>query len=304
MPRLFPVRHFYFFSDYTYFNIIRMFAFPCDSEHKAQEARARLKMDAQVLLRINAQEERFLPVEIKVGMLMEQAAMRMRASAIVGDRIAKLDDAIRVRALLAIIREKTSGCGQGSSSSASDDADGKREGSSNPSSPVTTACRAGVVCASQPGEEDNDIFTRMAVSAMKTVLFQISEESKPESAKDVEDLYEGLVTTAELSLAAAEGFPTLDVDSLMSLKQARYRKLAAARHRFLVSLCKLILWYDMTLQSIILFSIYTSAVALVQRTAGATTNVLWFLDRRLHCGVLCIQCTTAVRVQSTVSSIV
>lgn len=46
------------------------------AEHKHKAA----DMDAQALMRINAQEELMFPVEIKVKMLMEQAGMRARAS--------------------------------------------------------------------------------------------------------------------------------------------------------------------------------------------------------------------------------
>ncbi len=61
-------------------------------------------LDPHSLLRINGHEEAFLPVEVKVAWLSSQASMRSRASAMVGRRISQLDDAIRVRALLAIIR--------------------------------------------------------------------------------------------------------------------------------------------------------------------------------------------------------
>lgn len=222
------------------------------------------KMDAQALLRINAEEDHFLPVEIKVRMLMEQAAMRMRASAMVGERISKLDDVIRVRALLAIIREKigatagqpsrdsaTTSSGRSSSMSSiiSSSSTTEERGDSSPDSKdessegpapveaeeVTSSVTAIDRCA-LPSEEDLAMFTRMAVSSTKVVLFQLAQEGEVEGAKDVFDVYEGLLTTSALSQAAAEGFPSMNVDSLMSPRHSCYRRLLAARHRFLVSL--------------------------------------------------------------------
>ncbi|CAM9427746.1 unnamed protein product, partial [Laminaria digitata] len=216
-------------------------------------------MDAQALLRINAQEDHFLPVEIKIGMLMEQAAMRMRASAMVGERISKLDDVIRVRALLAIIREKigategqqqpeaattTSSSRSSSISSNSREELGEispdsKEGdcSQDPAPPeaeeATSSATASDRC-SVPSEEDLAMFTRMAVSSTKVVLFQLAQEGEAEGAKDVFDVYEGLLTTSALSKAAAEGFPSMNVDSLMSPRHSCYRRLIAARHRFLL----------------------------------------------------------------------
>lgn len=222
-------------------------------------------MDPEALMRINAQEELFLPVEIKVKMLMEQASMRMRASTMIGERISMLDDVIRVRALLAIIRQGRQ------------HVEGKvtftprqemRETTSSPAASLTIA--ESLPCAEEPGEstseghvEEEDVtaarmseevpshpkrerfvpcgkaememFTRMAVSALKTVLFQLAEEGSAEGAKDLSTIYEGLVTTEALSEEAAEGFPSLDVDSLLDLKHARYRKVVVSRHRFLVS---------------------------------------------------------------------
>ena len=90
-------------------------------------------------------------------------------------------------------------------------------------------------CNHLPSEEDLDMFTRMAVSSTKVVLFQLAQEAGVEGAKDVFDLYEGLLTTSALSRAAAEGFPAMNVDSLMSPRHSCYRRLVAARHRFLVS---------------------------------------------------------------------
>lgn len=231
---------------------------------------AHWKMDAQALLRINAQEDHFLPVEIKVRMLMEQAAMRMRASAMVGERISKLDDVIRVRALLAIIREKTAAtegqqqqqdaaeagatpsCSRSSSSSITSRGEERGDISSSPDNADSEECSqepplaegeevapsAAPIdkrCNHLPSEEDLDMFTRMAVSSTKVVLFQLAQEAGVEGAKDVFDLYEGLLTTSALSRAAAEGFPAMNVDSLMSPRHSCYRRLVAARHRFLVS---------------------------------------------------------------------
>lgn len=211
------------------------------------------KMDAQALLRINAQEDHFLPVEIKIRMLMEQAAMRMRASAMVGERISKLDDVVRVRALLAIIREKlgategqpprdaATACSSRSSSTeerGDSSPDSKDESSEGPAplerEEVTSSVTAIDRCP-LPSEEDLAMFMRMAVSATKVVLFQLAQEGGVEGAKDVFDVYEGLLTTNALSRAAAEGFPSINVDSLMSPRHSCYRRLLAARHRFLVS---------------------------------------------------------------------
>lgn len=220
------------------------------------------KMDAQALLRINAEEDHFLPVEIKIRMLMEQASMRMRASAMVGERISKLDDVIRVRALLAIIREKI-GATEGQtprdsatatssrsdsissigSSAAEERGDSPPEHSKDESSEEPAPVEAEEVTSSVtatdrcdlPSEEDLAMFTRMAVSSTKVVLFQLAQEGEVDGAKDVFDVYEGLVTTNDLSRAAAEGFPSMNVDSLMSPRHSCYRRLLAARHRFLVS---------------------------------------------------------------------
>lgn len=205
-------------------------------------------MDARALLRINAQEEHFLPVELKVRMLMEQAAMRMRASAMVGERISKLDDVIRVRALLAIIREKSRGpeeaapAAAAATATAKEQAPAARGGAAEKGTQAAAPPAEVAVCvgehtggSSPPDAEDAEMFARMAVSAMKTVLFQVADEGAAESAKDVLDVYEGLMTTDDLALAAAEGFPELCVETLMSLKHSCYRKLVAARHRFLVS---------------------------------------------------------------------
>ena len=220
------------------------------------------KMDAQALLRINAEEDHFLPVEIKVRMLMEQAAMRMRASAMVGERISKLDDVIRVRALLAIIREKigatdgqpsrdsgtTSSRSSSISSSISSSTteergdsspDSKDENSEGPAPVEAEEVTSSVTAIDRcplPSEEDLAMFTRMAVSSTKVVLFQLAQEGEVDGAKDVFDVYEGLLTTSALSRAAAEGFPSMNVDSLMSPRHSCYRRLLAARHRFLVSL--------------------------------------------------------------------
>lgn len=193
-------------------------------------------MEAQALLRINAHEARFLPVELKVRMLMEQAGMRMRASAMVGERISQLDDVVRVRALISIVSEGTkpsppappasAGAGAGAAAKEIDDEPDKREGGA----PIE-----GKNPRRLPTVEEMEMFKRMAVSAVKTVLFQIADEAEAEIAKDVIDVYEGLITTEDLCLKAAEGFPTLNVDSLLSSKHLRYHKLLASRHRYLVS---------------------------------------------------------------------
>lgn len=191
-------------------------------------------MEAQALLRINAHEARFLPVELKVRMLMEQAGMRMRASAMVGERISQLDDVVRVRALVSIVSEgakptpspPSAGAGAGAATKEINDEPDGREGGE----PLE-----GKNSRRVPTVEEMEMFKRMAVSAVKTVLFQIADEAEAEIAKDVVDVYEGLITTEDLCLKAAEGFPTLNVDSLLSSKHLRYHKLLASRHRYLVS---------------------------------------------------------------------
>lgn len=216
-------------------------------------------LDAASLLKINAEEDRFLPVEIKVHMLMEQAAMRMRASAIVGEQISKLDDVIRVRALLAIIREKSRDA-QGhceSSSDCEDSGSGTDDEARKSGAEESGHDDEASVARHVPplGPEDREMFTRMAVSAMKTVLFQLSEEGAVDGAKDVFDLYEALVSTDDLALAAAEGFPMLGVDTVMSVKHACYRKLVAARHRFLVSGFSLLLYPALEKMRLLLLSL-------------------------------------------------
>lgn len=193
-------------------------------------------MEAQALLRINAHEARFLPVELKVRMLMEQAGMRMRASAMVGERISQLDDVVRVRALISIVSEgikptlpPSVSPGAGAAAKETDDVPDGREGGEG-GEPIE-----GKNSRRVPTVEEMEMFKRMAVSAVKTVLFQIADEAEAEIAKDVIDVYEGLITTEDLCLKAAEGFPTLNVDSLLSSKHLRYHKLLASRHRYLVS---------------------------------------------------------------------
>lgn len=192
-------------------------------------------MDAQALLRINAEEETFLPVEIKVRMLMEQASMRMRASAMVGKRISQLDDVIRVRALLAIIRAKS---GTPKKAEASSCSAATAAGCTVEDPPPSSADACSPRATDGPNAEDLLMFTRMAVSALKTVLFQMADEGAAETAKDLFDVYDGLVTTDELNLAASEGFPLLGVDNLLLSEHVCYRKLACSRHRFLVSACR------------------------------------------------------------------
>lgn len=182
-------------------------------------------------MRINAHEERLLPVELKVRMLMQQASMRMRASAMVGERISMLDDVIRVRALFAIIREK-----KAATRAASKEATEAAETTTKASHSRSSSCASSPATRLPPSDEEAVMFTRMAVSALKTVLFQLADEGAAESSKlDLSQLYDGLVSTDAIGLDASEGFPTLDVDSLMSLKHARYRKVVTSRHRFLVS---------------------------------------------------------------------
>lgn len=185
-------------------------------------------MDPQSLIRINAHEERLFPVELKVRMLMEQASMRMRASAMVGERIALLDDVIRVRALLAIVRQK-----KNDGDEASKDATKTRSSSGSCESYAAEKCPPST--RTPPTEEEYMMYTRMAVSALKTVLFQLVDEGAADSSKDLSQVYDGLVSTDDLAVTASEGFPTLDVDSLLSREHARYRKVVTARHRFLVS---------------------------------------------------------------------
>lgn len=194
-------------------------------------------MDAHALLRINAEEETFLPVEIKVRMLMEQASMRMRASAMVGKRISQLDDVIRVRALLSIIRAKS---GTPKKAEASSCPAATAAGSSVEDPPPSSADACSPRGTDEPNAEDTLMFTRMAVSALKTVLFQLADEGAAETAKDLFDVYDGLVTTDELTLAASEGIPFLGVDNLLLSEHACYRKLACSRHRFLVSAGRLL----------------------------------------------------------------
>lgn len=190
-------------------------------------------MDAQALMRINAQEENMFPVEIKVKMLMEQAGMRMRASRMVGERISQLDDVIRVRALLGIV-------GQNRRKAEKDNSGTERKQQTTDASKT----RAAAACAPSPrardrfapcGEADLAVFSRMAVSSMKTVLFQLAEEGMVDGAKDLSVMYDGLVTTAALNADASEGFCALDVDSLLSAEHSTYRKLIVSRHRYLVS---------------------------------------------------------------------
>ena len=189
-------------------------------------------MEAQALLRINSNEARFLPVELKVRMLMEQAGMRMRASAMVGKRISQLDDVIRVRALMAIVIRATEASNEAAASEAvSGPSDLRGEAREEPAGPCL-----GPSMRCPPSADEVDMFARMAVSGIKTVLFQIVEEAEAETAKDIIDAYDGLITTEDLCLAAAEGFPNLNVDSLLLAKHLRYRKLVASRHRYLVSL--------------------------------------------------------------------
>lgn len=222
-------------------------------------------MESHALLRINAFEEAFLPVEVKVGWLTSQASMRSRASAMVGSRISQLDDAIRVRALISIIRSAAPATAADSATpppsfAASPAAVGaaaaaqkqeqepgkatKRPAQASPSSSSSQeGCnvprghmRTGSVAQTVPVPEDLELFARMAVAKMKAVLFQLASdaEKKERQGKDVFDLYEGLVTSEALEKAAEAGFPALDVDTILLPKHFRFRSLIAARHRYLV----------------------------------------------------------------------
>lgn len=185
-------------------------------------------MDPESLVRINAHEDRLFPVELKVKMLMEQASMRMRASAMVGERISLLDDVIRVRALMEIVRHRSD----------ADEASEATRGTRRCSTGSCDSSSSDALCPATrtpPTKEELVMYTRMAVAALKTVLFQLVDEGAADSSKDLSQLYDGLVSTDELSLDASEGFPTLDVDSLLSREHLRYRKLVTSRHRFLVS---------------------------------------------------------------------
>lgn len=260
-------------------------------------------MESHALLRINAREEEFLPVEVKVDWLSKQASMRSRASAMVGRRISQLDDVIRVRALFAIIRSTTAspppaatatvsppaaGVGAAAAaaaactaadadtvpdaapdaaSAAQDEQAVGKEQTTAPSqgAPATVAvtpsptppaeeglgevlmrlvrtgstrhfCTATAAPAPPPRSQELEVFLRMAVSRMKDVLFQLAsdDEKKERGDRCLFDVYEGLLTSETLYNAAKEGFPTLDVDTVMLPKHFRYRSLIAARHRFLV----------------------------------------------------------------------
>lgn len=195
-------------------------------------------MEARSLMRINAHEERLFPVGIKVKMLMEQASMRMRASRMVGERISQLDDVIRVRSLLCIVgQSKRKLDAVDSTSTPRSYKDHSNQGT-NPSSSTAVPRSEGEgtgACFAPCGEADIAEFTRMAVSSMKTVLFQVVDEDAVDNAKDISLLYEGLITTAALKADAAEGFCNLDVDSLLSAEHTTYRKLVVSRHRYVVS---------------------------------------------------------------------
>lgn len=205
-----------------------------------------MELEPHALLRINAHEEIFLPVEVRVEWLSKQAALRMRASAMVGSRISQLDDAIRARALLSIVQQPPATTpaaeSQGPEALSARGADAPED---------ERASREGCVAVGQGQQHarhgssepmldarDLEVIARMAVAKIKVVLFQLaSPEEKKErlqQGKDVFDVYEGLLTSEDLEQAAKEGFPTLDVDTLMHPKHFRYRSLIAARHRFLV----------------------------------------------------------------------
>ncbi|CAM9608721.1 unnamed protein product, partial [Ectocarpus sp. 12 AP-2014] len=208
-------------------------------------------LDSRSLLRINAHEESFLPVEMKVGWLSRQASMRSRASAMVGSRISQLDDAIRVRALLSILQSSSatttpaarpetppSGAGASSVAKIAQDScsasEGEEGGRSRPKGKRHVRTDSGP----PPDLQDLEVFARMAVAKIKVVLFQLASPAevreREQQGKDVFDVYEGLLTSEALAKAAKEGFPTLDVETLMLPAHFRYRSLVAARHRYLL----------------------------------------------------------------------
>ncbi|CAN0348479.1 unnamed protein product, partial [Ectocarpus sp. 8 AP-2014] len=211
-------------------------------------------LDSRSLLRINAHEESFLPVEVKVGWLSRQASMRSRASAMVGSRISQLDDAIRVRALLSILqssssvtttppaaRPETPPSGAGASSSAAkiaQDSCSASEGEEGSASRPKGKRHVRTDSGPPPDLQDLEVFARMAVAKIKVVLFQLASPAevreREQQGKDVFDVYEGLLTSEALAKAAKEGFPTLDVETLMLPAHFRYRSLVAARHRYLL----------------------------------------------------------------------
>lgn len=208
-------------------------------------------LDSRSLLRINAHEESFLPVEVKVGWLSRQASMRSRASAMVGSRISQLDDAIRVRALLSILQQSSSltttpatapetpPSGGAPSSAATAEgscpATERDEGRSRPNGKRHVRTGSGP----PPNQQDLEVFARMAVAKIKVVLFQMASAAevreREQQGRDVFDVYEGLLTSEALEKAAKEGFPSLDVETLMLPAHFRYRSLVSARHRYLVS---------------------------------------------------------------------
>lgn len=209
-------------------------------------------LDSRSLLRINAHEESFLPVEVKVGWLSRQASMRSRASAMVGSRISQLDDAMRVRALLSILqsssattttpatRPETPSSGAGASSAAkiAQDSCSGSEGEEGSRSRPKGKRHVRTDSGTPPDLQDLEVFARMAVAKIKVVLFQLASPAevreREQQGKDVFDVYEGLLTGEALAKAAKEGFPTLDVETLMLPAHFRYRSLVAARHRYLV----------------------------------------------------------------------
>lgn len=195
-------------------------------------------MEARSLMRINAHEERLFPVGIKVKMLMEQASMRMRASRMVGERISQLDDVIRVRSLLFIVgqsKRKLDAVNSTSTPRSCKDQSNKDIDSSSSTATPGSGEEGKGGCFTPCDETDIVEFTRMAVSSMKTVLFQLVDEGAVDNAKDLSLLYEDLITTVALKAAAAEGFCDLHVDSLLSTEHTTYRKLVVSRHRYLVS---------------------------------------------------------------------
>ncbi|CAM9391226.1 unnamed protein product [Ectocarpus sp. 12 AP-2014] len=208
-------------------------------------------LDSRSLLRINAHEESFLPVEMKVGWLSRQASMRSRASAMVGSRISQLDDAIRVRALLSILQSSSatttpaarpetppSGAGASSVAKIAQDSCSASEGEEGRRSRPKGKRHVRTDSGPPPDLQDLEVFARMAVAKIKVVLFQLASPAevreREQQGKDVFDVYEGLLTSEALAKAAKEGFPTLDVETLMLPAHFRYRSLVAARHRYLL----------------------------------------------------------------------
>ncbi|CAN0212182.1 unnamed protein product [Pylaiella littoralis] len=259
-------------------------------------------MEPDALLRINAEEELLVPVEVKVDWLSKQASMQAeRPRATVGRCISQLDDVVRVRALFSIIRSTAprstaatptvslpaEGVGAAAAAAAAaaaqDDEPAGMQKTKAPSQGTATTVTVpppaeeeksfgGVLrrflrnCSSAnappPGSQGLEVFLRMAVSRMKDVLFQLAsdEEKKERGDRCLFDVYEGLMTSETLYSAALEGFPTLDVDTVMLPKHFHYRKLIAARHRFLLRKLGVLLGMEDGVNELLNFAADTEAL--------------------------------------------